>query len=172
MHIAHIMLIKADSHQDAIDRVRLYLQPDEGQSFADWSDWCIVGEEGALSSRFSFRADYPDWDGASDYAVSSDDEPDLFNKVLRDAYRRRSDAFLHFRQKLQESGKTSILDFGLDEDFSTDAYTLWKFASLVSNDYYIDSYFYDLEHFTASPKSYNAAAEDSGWYAVLVDFHF
>jgi len=168
MHTGHIILIKADSHQDAIDRVRLYLQPDEGQSPADWSDWCMVGDEGIFGSRYSFRHDYEDWDGASDYAVSLDDEADLFHKVLAKMYGLREQAFDDFRERIFDMG---IVGFRLDQN-DQESWALYRFSELVESVYNPHSFVYDLQNFTADLKYFRETESEEGWYAVLVDFHF
>lgn len=166
MHTAHLILVKADDHQDAIDTVRGNLYTDEGSNFAPWSDWSVVGEEG----RFSFTHEYEGWDGASGHAVSLDDEADLFYKVLGDfkTYRERE-----FQTRRQQVEDFSISSFTLDQD-DMDSYHLMKFAELVEGRYTYDSAYYDLKNYTTSLKYFeeDVAQDGKDWFGVLVDFHF
>lgn len=166
MHIGHIILIKAESHDDAIERVRLHLH-DEVTFASGWSDWSVIGNDGWGGSSFSFRNDYEDWAGVSEHAVSQDDEGDLFAKVVNAALEARESEFERLRDRLSERG----FSYSLDQD-DMEAWELHRFAQLAESIYNPYSMFYDLANFTANPKDFRASESDEGWYAVLVDFHY
>ena len=169
MHTGHTILVKADSHEEAIETARACFNPEEGQSPAEWSDWCVVGDEGGyLGSRYSFRNEHEDWTGASDHAVSLDDEADLFYKVLNDAVEAREREFNRLRDRVGGVGS-----FSLDQDDS-ESWALHRFAEFAGSIYNPYSFVYDLQNYTANLRYFREAeaAGEQGWYAVLVDFHF
>lgn len=175
MHTAHIVLVKADSHDDAIGTIRAHLNNDN--HFASgWSDWAIVGDEGFGASRFSFRNlldsdsdSILEWDGASSYAVSRDDEADLFSATLNRFYGYRQQIFDELYAEAQENG----FYFSLDQD-DTESWKLYRLTQLAESVYCPDSKVYDLEHYSANLRSFHEDIAQDGrdWYAVLVDFHF
>lgn len=179
MHTSHLVLIKAESHDDALDEVRSRLEPDDGQHFASgWSDWAVVGDGDILDSRYTFTNclsfgenddDIPEWDGASQYAVSLDDEADLFYKALNQFYGYREAEFDRLTREVDKNG----YDFVLDGD-SLGSYALYRLAQLSASIYCLDSFVYDLENYSANLKYFreDVAADGRNWYAVLVDFHF
>ena len=168
MHTAHLILVKAEDHEDAIATVRIALTPDDGSHFAShWSDWALVGDEGFGESRYSFRHEYEDWDGASSYAISLDDEGDLFHRELAKFYAFREKAFDRLRSEVSDEG----FAFSLDQDDRA-SYALRKFAELADGVYTYESAIYDLEHYSTNLKHFRDKEAENGWYAVLVDFHF
>lgn len=173
MHTAHIILVKAEDHDDAIATVRSALTPDEGGHFASaWSDWAMVGDEGYGGSRFEFQhflEDGEEWSGASRYAVSRDDEADLFYKMLDKFYGFRQSAF----DRRQDELRDQDFSVSLDQDDQV-TYSLYKLAELADSRYCYESAVYDLVNYTANLRYFRQDEADNGhgWYAVLVDFHF
>lgn len=173
MHTGHIILVKAEDHDEAIGAVRSALAPDEGSHFASaWSDWAIVGDEGFGGSRFEFRhflEDGEEWDGASHYAISRDDEADLFYKMLNKFYGFRQAEFDRLKDELRDQDFSVSLD---QDDLLT--YNLHKLAELADSRYCHKSAVYDLENYTANLRYFREDEAQNGhnWYAVLVDFHF
>lgn len=170
MHTGHLVLIKAESHEDAIDKVRIALNPEEGTSPADWSDWCIVGDEGFGESRYSFDHEYEGWSGASKYAVSLADEANLFHTALNKMYELREKAFERFRDQIFELG---VSIFKLDQN-DQESWALYRFAELSDSIYNPESFIYDLENYTADLKYFRQSESEgeTDWFAVLVDYHF
>lgn len=171
MHTGHIILVKADDHEDAISSVRCLLD-DTDSRWASWSDWSVVGDEGFGESRYKFTdfmEDGEEWDGASIYAVSRDDEADLFYKMLEKFYGFRQAAFDRMKDELKDQDFSVSLD---QDDQLT--YKLYKFAELADSHYTYDSGVYDLQNWTANLRYFREAEKNNehGWYAVLVDFHF
>lgn len=169
MHIAHIVLVKAESHEDAIGAVRANLDDYESR-FALWSDWAVVGNEGISNSRWSFE-DFggETWTGADKYAVSRDTERELFDKVVALFVERRQEAFDNLEREITDNG----FSFSLDQD-NRESYALTKFAKLADSRYCSDSYIYDLANQTANLRYFREEMANDGeeWFAVLVDFHF
>ena len=171
MHTGHLILVKAESHQDAIDRVWTTLNYSDSEHFAaNWSDWAVVGNEGFADSRWSFPTEITGWTGANEYAVSLRDEPELFNQAFERFYSYRQQAFESFKAKVAELDSST---FELDQD-DLESWNLVRFAQLVDGIYNPQSHLYDLENYTANPKYFNESVEsgEDDWFGVIVDFHY
>lgn len=167
MHTGHLVLVKAESHDEAIDTVRAALHYSDGENFAgSWSDWSVVGDD----SRWNFHADFEDWNGASSYAVSLADEADLFHKALNHFYTFRKNEFERLQNQLNDF---SFANFKLDQN-DMESFALVKFAYLAESHYFSSSFVYDLENYSADLKYFreSEAFGETDWYGVLVDFHF
>lgn len=174
MHTAHIILVKAEDHNEAIGKVRSSIDNTEA-SFADWSDWSVIGNEGIGDSRYSF-ADFVDgWQGADTHVVGLEEETDLFYQILRTFENYRNAEFNSLKEELKDFDLTS-LQVEMDGYFP-DVYNLLKLAKLANGEYTYASKIFDLEHWCITTKYFNQevaenAFEVNNWYAVLVDFHF
>lgn len=170
MHTGHLILIKAESHDDAISRVKGALEDFESNFGSNWSDWSTVGDDGFTKSRWNFHADFEDWNGASSHAVSLTDEADLFHKALDHFYAFRVAAF---ERLTNEISGYSLTDFKLDQNDQI-SWALFKFAKLAEAQYGSDSFVYDLENYTPDLRYFRQSTEsgETDWYGVLVDFHF
>lgn len=170
MHTAHIMLVKAEDHDDAISRVQIELTPEEGQHFASWSDWSLVGDEGFGNSRYAFEKE------ENKYSLSLAEEPEMFMETLDKfiGYRVRETELLKSRIEGVElsSLKAEVDDIDFSE--SAKAYDVLKFVELVCGHYTYDSAFYDLQNHTTHLKYFrdSVANGETDWFIVLVDFHF
>lgn len=170
MHVGHLILVKAESHEEAIGKVADSLITESGEnSIADWSDWHAVADRGFSDSRWNFADEVEgEWDGASRYAVSLEDEADLFYAMVNKFYGYREAAHARAEQKVQEYG----LSYKLDQD-DQNSWSLYRYAQLTEGIYCPDSFVYDLENYTPNLKWFREnSAENADWYAVLVDFHF
>lgn len=168
MHTGHLILVKAESHEDAINSVWTILNTDSEHFAASWSDWCVVGE----GSRWDFRSEFADeedfeWDGDSIYAVGLSEEPELFSKAVAHFYGLRESSFERIREGIEEP---SLDYFSLDQN-DMKSWKLYRLAQLAESVYCPDSCIYDLENYSADLKYFREDSSEN-WYGVLVDFHF
>ena len=168
MHTAHIVLVRADDHEDAISTVQNELfEPD--YNWCEWSDWAVVVDGRYRLSNFFEPNTYT---GVSEYAVSYDTERVLFDKVLGHFMEVRRTEFNRILDRLELAGKGSLGDYDLEMLDTHHAYDLLGFAQLVTGSYTYDSYVYDLNNQTANLSVFRSIPDKSDWFAVLVDFHF
>ena len=171
MHTGHLILVQAESHDDAIATVRAALHYSDGENFAgSWSDWSVVGDDGLVPSRWNFHTEFEDWDGASSYAVSLADEADLFHKALNHFYAFRENEFARLANQIAEN---TLSLYTLDQN-DMESYALVKFAYLAESHYFSHSFVYDLQNYSADLKHFRESEKigETDWYGVLVDFHF
>ncbi len=171
MHTAHIILVKADDHEEAVGKVRSNIDNTEA-SFADWSDWSVIGDEGIGDSRYSFADFIEGWEGNT-HAVGLKDETDLFYQVLNTFKTYRDAEFNSLKESLKDFDLTSFLEIEMD-GYYPDVYNLLKLARLANGEYSYESKIFDLEHWCITTKYFDEEVTkgENDWFAVLVDFHF
>lgn len=175
MHTGHLILVKAESHQDAIDGIWTNLNSDGEHFAASWSDWAMVGDEGFGKSRFSLEEFGVPLQ--NNYVVSYADERESFETILQKFVDIRTGTFNRFKDELT-GNDFSIdqleLNAGSGSATTQFAWTLSRLADLAWGAYTPDSAFYDLENhdteLTLFQKDIESGATD--WFAVIVDFHF
>lgn len=177
MHTGHIILVKAENHEDAISTVWTAVNTsDETWFAANWSDWAVVAHEGISESRWNMK-DFLDkedlYTGVNDHALSYETERDLFEKVVQHQLDQRANAFEGVIRSLKDAGVESVYDFNLDQDDQV-SWQLRRLGTLASSIYNPDSKIFDLENYDANLKYFRADTEagNTNWYAVVVDFHF
>lgn len=187
MHIAHIMLVKAEDHENAIETVRSIVGQD---NFCDWSDYAIVGDEGFGSSRYAFGFgglnDEPLLTTSNKFAISYDTEREAFDFIYDKFLSYRKAEFANLRKRVEEAD-VRLLELELDlEDYKSEnsdkAYIVRKYCEMAEGIYTEDSRIYDLENWTTNlsyfkqslelDRNYPSELDETSWFAVLVDFHF
>jgi hypothetical protein len=168
MHTGHLILVKAESHQDAIDRVWTNLNTDTAHFAADWSDWAVVGDEGIGESRFSLEEFEQEL--SNKYVVSYETETEAFRTILEKFIELRQKDFDRFKEAVQDLDLAS-LKMGEDSD---KAWKLSRFADLIWGNYTPDSAYYDLENYTPDLNHFEQSilSGETDWFGVIVDFHY
>jgi hypothetical protein len=176
MHTGHIVLVKAESHEDAIGIVWTTVNTSDENWFAsNWSDWAVVADEGISGSRYQM-ADFFEEDtytGTHPHALSLETESELFYQLVSKKLEEREATFDAVVNKLKEEGVDSLYDFRLDQDDDVSWY-LRRLSNLVGSVYTHDSKIFDLENHDANLSYFKKDVEagNTNWYAVVVDFHF
>lgn len=180
MHTAHLILVQAESHEDAAAKVWGYLNSD-GEHFAsDWSDWAIVGDEGFGKSRWTLH-DFLETPLTltNDYVVSYKSEREQFNALLSFFENLRQSKFDELKRSIEEISVDS-LELPRTHVWSEAIQNVWKLArlaDLASGIYTPDSAYYDLENqqVTLGGDAYcfdaSINAGETDWFGVVVDFH-
>jgi hypothetical protein len=168
MHTGHLILIQAESHQDAIDKVWTALNTDTENFASEWSDWSLVGDEGIGESRYSFEEFIQEL--SNKYVVSYETEAVAFQNIFEKFIELRQAGFDRFKEVVQDLNLTSMK---MGED-SHKAWQLSRFADLIWGNYTPDSMYYDLENYTPDLKHFEQSIlnGETNWYGVIVDFHF
>lgn len=176
MHTGHIILVKGENHQDALERVSVAVMSDgEGWFASNWSDWAVVGDTGLGESRWEMSEFFAEgtYTGEHKYVLSYETERELFCALVDKQLASRKAEFDRIVDTLMESGKTWIHDFELDED-TMDSWYLRHFANLATGIYTSESKIFDLENHDANLKYFRQDVEagNTDWFAVVVDFHY
>lgn len=163
MHTVQLLLIEADTHQEAVSKVESIIEGWEGH----WSDWHEVG------GRWSgiFGENHPD-------VINYKNDPELFEKHLNDFVQGRKLRLTESLERFENGGKSlrELLDEYNPEVFSFDMelYNLKCMLRVMAGDWTYDTGFYDLESYseTLQPFRERVATHPEKQFAVAVDFHF
>lgn len=178
MHVLQQIATKADSAEEAFYNVKNKFDEmySESEGLGGWSDWYVVG-----GGRWNSNPNNQYQDNHDD-VVSNNDNPDKFMEVLQGSLNARKEEMGRIREHLDTNKFVELVDNFIanngnptDEDrFDMSAYYVRSAASLLNGYWNQDSYFYDLDNYTTTPK-YMLEELDKGskkWYLVPVDFHF
>ena len=163
MHTVQLLLIEADTHQEAVEIVDSKINDWEGH----WSDWHAIG------GRWSgiFGENHPD-------VINYKNEPELFEKHIKDFVEARKNRLKENLERFEE-GKKSLSDYVSDYnpeifDFDMNLYALKSLTRIMAGDWTYDSCFFDLESYseTLHPFRERVATHPEKQFAVAVDFHF
>ena len=171
MHTGHIILIKADDHEDAISRVWSAINADENWFANAWADWAAI-TDGRFDLSHFFGGEY---NGVHNHAVSYETEKDLFLQLIESRKAERRAEFDRLLAEIKEDGRLNLDNYELDED-SMASWKLYRFSSFVNSSYNPYSKIYDLENYDTNLKNFTLEIEsetgEKNWYGVLVDFHY
>jgi hypothetical protein len=167
MHVGQIMLVEAESHAEAVDKVQGVIQYSETPT-PSWSDWNEVG------GRWS------DFFGKGKNVMRYTENPALAEEKLTEWLRGREEEMASsFNQiKTLDIGKV-IAEYDPEKepswvgDTSMALWRLARLARLLGDDWTSDSGVYDLDNFTGNLKSFRErlAVAPEMQYLVIVDFH-
>jgi hypothetical protein len=180
MHVLQQIAIQAENKDEAYRRVEDYLQghlrSDEFPSDV-WYDWFVVGggrwntEEGD-----DFTEAYVH--GKTNLVLSAKEEPDLFDERVLQAMESRKAEFDNYAKDVDSSFVDKIItDYNpRDHDFLAfqSLYPIKKIIDMAYGNWDFNSYFFDMENDTTTPKYlFDSIDKDpESWYLVPVDFHF
>lgn len=176
MHVLQHIAVTAESAEEAFGIVESTFneQYSESEGLGGWSDWYVVGG-GRWNSNPSNQ--YKDsWNDVVAFANA----PDKFRSIVQNALESRVEEMGRIKEKLDYSQFAKLVDeFISDPDVSANrwdmsTYYILTAAKILNGTWNQDSYFYDLENYTTTPK-YMLESIDNGrndWYLVPVDFHF
>ena len=174
MHTAHIILVKAEDHEDAFENVWQHFNNAEDNIAQRWSDWQSVGDD----SRWSMEDFVPKGTVLQhNYVLSYETETELFSYVVDNALRERQLAFEKLYDNLDLAGQSHLSAYNVEDKDLMKAYDLYRFAQFVAGYYNPDSHIVDLDSYTTNLEYFqNSIAEtepvQKNWYAVVVDLHF
>lgn len=164
IHCVQLLLVEADTHQEAIENVRSRL--DE----ADWSDWSEVG--GRWEGMFG--------DDEPTNALNYSNDPEVFMKWINTFSEYRHSHMKEALAGFEKGGKTlgEVID-SYDprvNDFELGMVGFWirKIGTLIADYWNNDTAIWDLEAGTGT-LTYLMERIDKDpkkQFAVIVDFHF
>jgi hypothetical protein len=176
MHVAHILLVQADSAEDAFERVESELSPTDYGVRPEWSDWHNANNSAEMN--FAGR-----WTG-SFFKSDKEDEPNpnhlcyaddkaLAESVISDQLAMRDAEIANIRKNMVSDLSTVTINH-YAEKWNMDYWYTQKFLKLADNEWTPDSYIYDLETSTASLHWFmeRVMLVPKKQFLVPVDFHY
>lgn len=184
MHTLHYIAVESEDVQEAFDYVESELS-DEGENFADWSDWYVVG-----GGRWNVK-EGDKWEeaykvGKTNMVISYAENPDLFRQTLADIRKSRMNALRSSMDNINLDKFTSdMVDYisnsgSLPEDVrygDLNSYYILSAIKMIRGYYTPNSYFYDLVSYNGDCIDYVEQRIDNPevsklQYLVPVDFHY
>jgi hypothetical protein len=180
MHVLQQIAIQAENKDEAYRRVEDYLQghlrSDEFPSDV-WYDWFVVGGgRFNVSEGDDFSEAYVH--GKTNLIASYDEDPVAFRvQILRSLEDRKAE-FDNYAKDVDSHAIDKIITSydPKEHDFLSyqSLYVIKKVIDMAFGTWDFNSYFFDMENDTTTPK-YLFESLDKGnknWYLVPVDFHF
>lgn len=167
MHTAHIILVEAESHGEARDKVTSEITHCE-YPYPSWSDWHEIG--GRWSDAF----------GKDKYILRYTENQKLAEERIQEWLASRK---AELNRMLDEVKTFDLLEAAASYDPETERaygengmklYYLEKIAKLLNGSWTSDALIYDLEQQTINLKYFRErlAIAPEMQYLVMVDFHF
>lgn len=167
MHVGQLLLVEAESHGEARDKVESVITHSEVPTPA-WSDWHEIG--GRWSDTF----------GKDKYILRYTENQKLAEARIQDWLAGRKAEMNRMLEEVKNFDLTAYAEsYDPEEphkfdDGSMKLYYLKKIAEILSESWTSDSGVYDLETWTTNLKFFRErlAIAPEMQYIVVVDFHF
>lgn len=175
MHTCQIMLIEADSAEEAIDYAKSTITYAE-ERYPAWSDWHGGLGEG-LAGRWSGL--FQGWDENQD-VLGYTENPALAEDIIKEFVSYRTGEINRSLEQITAEGfdlKKLVADYNPEKnnyENGLDTWALARLGKLLSNYWTSDTGVYDLTAHTASLEFFRErlAKEPHRQYLVPIDFHF
>lgn len=173
MHTGHLVLVEADSAEEATSIVEGNLMPDEGSSWADWSDWSQIGGR--------YEGVFGEVEGNSTpNALCYGDDPIFADTKIDHFLKFRMEYFERSKKDLEGFDFHSVLDNYSPEagnSFDENRMKTWIAigALRTADDYWTsNSYVYDMTYGSASLSDFRRRCDENPdkQFLVMVDLHF
>lgn len=163
MHTGHILLVEAESEEEAIDKVRSAIEhADEPTPI--WSDWHEVG------GRWS------DFFGEHGHVLQYAEDEKLAEESINSMIELRKNSMREAWEQVKTLDVGAAIEsYNPDEhNFDMNFYYLEKIGKNLNETWTPDSLVYDLDSWTPNLKYFRgrAAIAPEMQYLVVVDFHF
>lgn len=175
MHVLQWIAIKSDDTDLAFRSVKDYLETNMGSpdNYSSWYDWFVTG-----GGRWNENPDSQYNDDDQSMVLSFETDPDLFEERVLLAMESRKAEFDNYAKDVSPDMLAKIItDYNpREKEFSSfqSLYPIKKVIDMAYGEWDFNSYFFDCENDTTSPK-YMFEDIDNGnknWYIIPVDFHF
>ena len=174
MHVCQIMLIEADTAEEAIDYAKSTITYSE-TPYPAWSDW-HGGLEGGLAGRWSGL--FAGWEENRD-VLQYTENPTLAEDIINDFLSNRLEQMNRF---LKDVSTVDLEQMARDYDpykgkFDEDGMKVWylnRLTDILGNSWTSDSGVYDLTAHSANLEYYKErlAKQPEKQFLVPIDFHF
>jgi hypothetical protein len=176
MHVLQHVAVKAESAEEAFRSVESNFneQYSESEGLGGWSDWYVVG--GGRWNSDSANQYQSAWNDVVAFANA----PDQFRSIVQNAIEARSEEMGRVKEHLDFDKFSNLVDeFIANPDVLSNRWDMAIYyvntaAKMMNGTWNQDSYFYDLENYSTSPKYMLEELENgaNNWYLVPVDFHY
>lgn len=171
MHTLQWVVVEADDVDTAAENAERLLQEAMGdsESPSSWYDWYVVG-----GGRWNDQQD--DYENSTNMIIAFEDNPNAFSGKLNELISNRIDTYNEYLAEIKDIDIMAKLDnYGGVMTYDMELYSLKNLLRFQSGDWFYDSKFYDLVHWSTNAthilsKIDNGLGENL--YLVPIDFHF
>lgn len=172
MHVGHILLVEAESVEEARDNVYSRLMGETNEP--EWSDWHNVSA-GSESFAGRWKGHYFGEANELDVLCYADNAT-LAEEVILGQIAQRKKELEDYRQRILDEGY-DIMSVEYDpygEAYDMKPYYVKKVAEILNDNWTPDSYVVDLENYTAGLSGFAKRVIEAPekQFLVVVDFHF
>jgi hypothetical protein len=176
MHVLQWVVVEADDVEDSVSVADAMLENAMGHedSPSSWYDWYVVG-----GGRWNI-ADEEDWksgyDTKTNMIISFEDNPNAFNAKIQELIQNRIDTYNEYHKEIEGKDVMAMFDnYGGVMSYSHETYPLRNLLRFLDGDWFYDSKFYDLVHWSTNA-THILSKIDKGLgenlFLVPIDFHF
>lgn len=160
MHIPHMLLVEAESHEDAVSMATMWVNQ-EDYNPCDWSDWSEVGGR---------------WEGMFDGkdTVCYAENAELFDKHLQEFQETMQATKERYLSDVADLTISEIILMHENDKYGLDLYRATRALEMAYGKYNHDQQIYDTVEYTTNLEAFRKRCADnpSQQYAVVWDFHF
>ena len=180
MHVLQWIATEADDKDEAYRRVEDTLQSMLGgfdTPTNTWFDWFVVG-----GGRWNMSEDDDNGEayvgGKTNLIISYNEDPQAFREQLEQSMETRKSEFEGYAKDIELDTITNIINNYDPKAFDFvgfgKLYPIKKMIDMAFGTWDFNSYFYDMDTDTTTPKYLYDSLDkgDKNWYLVPVDFHF
>lgn len=180
MHVLQWIAVQAEDKDEAYrsveDNLNTMLGDFESPTMT-WFDWFVVG-----GGRWNMTEDDDHTEayigGKTNLIVSANETPDEFDERVLQSMELRKAEFDNYAKDVDPNLITKIITEYNPREFDffkfQGMYPIKKLIDMAYGNWDMNSYFYDMQHDTTTPKYMfeGIDKEPENWYLVPVDFHF
>lgn len=174
MHVLQWIAVKADDEDLAMriveDTLNSELGRDEYGSHA-WYDWFVIG-----GGRWNEEQD--PYKSSTNMIIHLNKDPDRFEERILLSMEARKAEFDNYAKDVKPEMLTKVISNynprEYDYEIFIDLYSIKKVVDMAFGEWDFNSYFFDMENNTTTPKYVFEAIDkqEYSWYLIPVDFHF
>lgn len=164
MHTGQILLVEAETEEEALDKVRSVIEYGD-EVTPRWSDWHEIGGR------------WKDIFGKHGVVLRYSKDEELANEKIHEWSQGRVKDMLRSYEEVKKFDlEKAIAEYNPESasSFDMNSYYLKKVASILNDDWTAESGVYDLESWTGVLKHFRerVAIAPEMQFLVIVDFHF
>ena len=178
MHVLQWIAVEAEDKDEAYRTVESTLEDMLNPDYQNgWFDWFVVGGgRWNVGDDEDFDSAYKE--GKTNLIIHAGTELDKFKERIATSLEARKSEFDRYASEVKpELLERVIAGYNpsqTDYSYFSDLYSIKKVIDMAYGEWDFNSYFYDMQNDTPTPKYVLEAIdkEPNLWYLVPVDFHF
>lgn len=177
MHVLQWIAVEADDQDEAFRTVKNTLEDMLNPDYSStWYDWFVVGGgRWNVGEGDDFEEAYKD---KTNMIIHAGTDKDRFEERILQSMENRKAEFDRYAAEAKPDLLAKVISNynPREQDYSyfSDLYSIKKVIDMAYGEWDFNSYFYDMQNDTPTPKYVFEGIDNNPdvWYLVPVDFHF